>query len=564
MAVKNGLVIELGEHFIRIMVPPKGSGKPNSKRSKSVYASDRAFMFMTPEGAVIDGQITSLEELAVTLTEELTRHGLAKLQNVTFSIPSSRVHMREVPLPPIKENRVKDIVLTNASDYFPVDLSTFHIAHSILGTVSETDNRLRVMVYAAPLTLLEGYFKLAAAAGLRIVSIDYAGNSQFNVYKQFNIPGVNLFVFVNHRSSYLTFLNEKNLILQRSLTFGGGTLIDEYQSATDDLSYLEVYDVLSTPGREDEIFDTMSEDEVMQALSRLGSGIARSLDYFTSNFTSETVDNIILIGPMGRLIRLKEAIANATGHETLYLDEVSEAVALLESPAQALPYLDCVGALIEPLDLMPARFVKSKSKKEKRQNASIAVGVLVCVFALLLGGGFTAYGYLRMVEATMTHEFYIEEVAKAEYAEQIYYDYVNYAMGANSILNVRNSTSSPIDNIVTFLSELELRMPSELLVLSATCTEESITMNMTVPKKSDVARVMVQLREFESLWAISVPSIAESEDAVGASTISFTVTCMYAPSQNIVAAPEFVPQEPSEDGYYEDYDYSGDYDLGDF
>jgi Tfp pilus assembly PilM family ATPase len=36
-----------------------------------------------------------------------------------------------------------------------------------------------VLVLAAPLAILEGYFQLAEAAGLQISAIDYSGNSQY-------------------------------------------------------------------------------------------------------------------------------------------------------------------------------------------------------------------------------------------------------------------------------------------------------------------------------------------------------------------------------------------------
>ena len=538
MAVKNGLVVELGEHFVRMWSPPK-----NTKHSKTMYSDEQSFMFLTPEGAVVDGQITAPEALAVTLTEQMARNGLRKVQNVTFSIPSSRVAMREVILPPIKEARVKDIVATNASDYFPVDLSTYHIAHSILGPVSDTDNRLRVMVYAVPMAIIGGYFELAAAAGLRIASIDYAGNSQFNVYKEFDIPGVNLFVFINHGTSYLTFLSGKNLIFQRALTFGGGALIEEYQTADPARDYLEVYNLLSDPSREDEVLSVLPEDEVLQALSRLGAGIARSIDSFTSNYVTEAVDNIILIGPMGRLLRLKEAVESATGHETRYLDEVHEAVTTLSTPAKALPYLDCVGALIAPLDLMPARFVKSKSKQEKRKRQSVALGVTVFILMLLAAAALSAYGYLNLTAATLTNDVLRSDVAATEYAEEIYGKYRAYAIGANAIVQVRHDTESPIDNIVSFLSELEVKMPSEILVLSATCADDTITMNMTVSKKSDVARVMTQFRTFDSLLSLSVPAIMEASDSAGVDTVSFTITCLYNPLPKVLPAPEFAPQE---------------------
>jgi len=246
MAKKKALVIELGEHFIRVWRP--------ERNAKTLFSDGGSFILETEAGAVSDGVITNPEALAQRLTEELSRHGLRKARNVIFSIPSSRIAVREVILPPIKDSRIKDVVSTNAGDYFPINLTSYHITHSVLSAVSDSDNRRRVIVYAAPISLLAGYFKLATAAGLHIQAIDYAGNSQFNIYKALNPGGVNLYAFINHNISYLTFVNGDNLLLQRTLAFGGGALIEDYQAESPEKGLLDVYTLLSDPTRTAEIY----------------------------------------------------------------------------------------------------------------------------------------------------------------------------------------------------------------------------------------------------------------------------------------------------------------------
>ncbi|MDR0905904.1 MAG: hypothetical protein LBN00_06995 [Oscillospiraceae bacterium] len=462
MAAK-GLVIEFGERTVRVWNPRGGS-----------------FMFATPESSVTDGQLANPDALAATLTDELNTHGFGKTRDVSFVIPSSRVATREVLLPPVKESRVRDIVRANAADYFPVDLTAYHVAYAILGAVSDADSHLRVMVYAVPLSLLEGYFNLAIAADLRVRGIDYAGNAQYNVYTRINAPGVNLYVYINHSSSYLTFMSGETLILQRTLTFGDA----EYE------------------------------------LARLAAGIARSVDYFTSHYADESVGSIILAGSAGRLTGLSEAVAASTEHRVLYFDEVSE---------EPMPYLDCIGSALRPLDLLPQRFTQPKNRGGAKREASLSLGITSIVMLLLISCGLYAFSGLKLREAAAINAQIIRDVHAVEYAEVIHDKFAAYQSGAEAVLTVRKLTSSPNDNLTAFLSELERKMPSEILLLSASCARNNVVMNMTVPRKSDVARVMVQFRTFNSLQRLTVSSILEARNAAGAPAVSFTINCEYAP-----------------------------------
>lgn len=538
--IKKDVVFEFGEHFIRVWRP--------DKRAKTTYSNGGSFMFMTPPGAIVDGQITAPDVLAATLLDELAKHGLTKIQDVVFTVPSSRVTMREVVLPFVKDARIKDIINTNASDYFPVDLSTYHVAHNVLGPVSETDNRLRIMVYAAPMALLEGYFKLAASAGFRIRTIDYAGNSQINIYREINVPGMNLFVFVNHNTSYLTFFNNDNLVLQRTLPFGGGTLIEDLQEEAPDLTYIEVFELLSDPERESKVYEHLSEEDVLQALSRLAAGTARSIDYFTSSYVDMPIDNIILMGPMGRLTRLKESIITATEHTTLYLDEVPEAIALLGKPAEALPFLDCVGATLKPLDLMPQRLTQTRKRASRQPSDSISMGVTTFISALLVAAALVAFSFMRLDEATLTYNELQWAHDDLLYVEEFYLHYTNALEVKDGFLIARDITATPNENLDAFITELEQKMPTEILLLSAAFSDAGVALNIEVPSKTDAARVLEQFSTFESLAGVSTSAITQNEET---GVVSFSLNCVYVPIE-----PQVKPVTPmvESDEYYEDYE----------
>ena len=80
----------------------------------------------------VGGHVDLGECVADALRRQLAERGAGNVKNVVFTLSSTKVASREVMLPPLKDNRIQAVVETNASDYFPVDMSSYCIAHTLL------------------------------------------------------------------------------------------------------------------------------------------------------------------------------------------------------------------------------------------------------------------------------------------------------------------------------------------------------------------------------------------------------------------------------------------------
>lgn len=94
------------------------------------------FSIPTPEGMINDGILNLNESYATALREALAEHKM-KSKQVVFTLTSTKIASREVTIPFVKENRIMDVVNANASDYFPVDLSQYQLAYSMLGVLGD-------------------------------------------------------------------------------------------------------------------------------------------------------------------------------------------------------------------------------------------------------------------------------------------------------------------------------------------------------------------------------------------------------------------------------------------
>ncbi|MGI5970419.1 MAG: pilus assembly protein PilM [Oscillospiraceae bacterium] len=531
------LSIEVGERLVKACVTGKKGRLPA-----------QSFTFLAPAGAVADGQINDPEALAQALCAELEQRGI-KLRKAVFSLVSGKVAAREVTLPPIKENRLKTLIENNASEYFPVDMSKYHISYTILDFVPKGDNAgYRVLVLAVPLSILEGYFKLAEAAGLQIEAIDYGGNSQFRELENKCGDEVTMCINVNCNTTSISFIKGKSLMLHRFLSIGAEELVLNYISAANmsEESYIEALEKLSSGNIED-VCQVLPEADVKESLSRLVSNIVRTAEYFNSSNWETPVEKLVLMGCCGNVAGLREELSEAVSLPTVYLDALPGFAGYGKEAAQTISaYICCLGSSIKPVDFMPRQFIKGK-KKGSEKPKSIKAAVFILVLCVLVSGAMSAFSVWNYTMVKNEKQKLEQKITDLSPAEGEYLAYLDYQSGVTDLESLAALTDSPNDELLSFIGELEKKMPREIRVLSAMCTTTGVDMNVTVDSLEQAAMVIVQLRRFESLSDVVVGAIAEIEDDSGISFITFAVSCVY---KDTSPAPEAQPPAaaPAESG----------------
>lgn len=185
------------------------------------------FSMKTPEGTLDDGFIKPTEEYVNDLKSYIAANGMIA-KKVIFAVSSTKIANREAQIPFVKEKMVREMLMTNITDYFPVDPTQYEFSHNIMETVTDDagTKQYRVMVMAAPADMLRGYHVLAEALGLDLAFIDYSGNSIFQALRHKFATGVNLTVKIDERSSLLTVTNNGVITMQRSGIYGADQVVD--------------------------------------------------------------------------------------------------------------------------------------------------------------------------------------------------------------------------------------------------------------------------------------------------------------------------------------------------
>lgn len=535
-------------------------------KSHKIYKS---FTIPTHEGMINDGVLTISPEFVENLKSALAANRI-KSKQVVFTITSSRIASREVVIPFVKENRIADVVNANATDYFPVDLSQYQLAYSILGTIGETKNaqQYKLLVMAVPTALLSGYYDLAQALKLEVVAIDYAGNSIFQVVKDECAQGTHLIVKIEERASLVMVVQNSVLTFTRNVSYGVDEAIESVMNtlAWGDVSTAEqairilqrnecIAERGPSAGQEEVEQEGETEvksarekamDDVRAAFMPLVGGIARVIDFYMSRNAGTSIERIMITG-LG---------ADFKGLDALLASEINMPVSVLMDAAGWNltrnfknecfgEYIACVGAAVAPLGFKKDTDKKGKEKSKgdfKGTNGAVVAYALLGI-GVVVGAALAVISIMRYMDVQKTNMELKAQASDLEDIIPIYNEYVATKAEYTKVEAMYEATENRNEEMYEFLEELEEKLPSSSNVISLTSDVNGVSINMVTDTKEDAAATVQQLRSFDSLipQMVTVSALREEEDPdTGVTSVNFTVVASYWP---VGLSPEEMMEE---------------------
>lgn len=494
-------------------------------RSKSIKVYKSA-TFPTPEGSIEDGAIIDEQALADAIKAALSANQI-KTRQVVFTIMSGKIATREVMLPDIKLNQVDMMVKTNAGDYFPIDLAQYQVTELVLGreTDAEGVNKLRTIVMAANKTLLDGYESLAKAVGLRLLAVDYAGNSVYQVMKNQSKEETEMVLKIEERSCLATIISNSTLVLQRNIVYG----FDEA------LSEMMKYDVFGVDNMQDafarmtgkscirssfnadigayeEDEDDVDEEynrargEITEALKTLVGNISRFLDLYNSKHQDTPVKRVTLVGLGAKISGISKLLTHELGVKTVVVDSsIIANVAHVPQEVGLTGFITPIGATINPVGFVNEENKKNDIKAVNYNRTSVLIGVLTLVLVATM----VVMSYLPYTEAKGKNERLIRQENSYLSDEEVFREYTNLKVLYADILAGYEQTKSPNDNLLDFLAELEGALPSSTLVTDIESDNEQVSLTMKVGNLEEAAAVVQKIRSFDSVMDIHLGSVSE-------------------------------------------------------
>ena len=538
------LSIEIGNSFTKICEMDYKVKKPK------VY---KVLTVETPEGIVVDGMLQPTQEYADHLVNALGTNGI-RTKKVLFTISSTRVASREVQIPNVKANKIEALVKTNASDYFPVDLTQYEIGHYLAGGLAE-NGKLRVMALAVPKALLNSYYQLAQMCGWEIECFDYSSNSLYQILRDEKSEKVTMVIKIDENSTIVTVLSAGKVLLQRTVAYGvqdaidtmiasGAYAVNNPMSAVERFQKKTCLNRVLHPGDkvweenagrwEDEdagnVEVTAARQKITASLEPLIVGVSRVIDFYDSRNSENPIEKSYVTGLGGSFSGMSKLFTNCLERKVHTLSEMDDKIGMSKAIRSTRPaaYISCLGAVLAPVGLIDKSQQKAKGMTVVSGTNYTFVSVAVLVLGVILSIAMAVTSLTRYFGTVAENVALQARVEELQPAQAVYNDYLATAAQYDKYQYLYEYTENPNENLVEFINELEQILPSSFWTNSFSSDMEGISMSVTVEGKAAAARTILNIRNMESIEDVQISNITDAQNELGESAVTFSITGTYA------------------------------------
>lgn len=545
MAMNNRVLsIEIGNSFTKICEIDYKVKKPK------VY---KVLTVETPEGVVVDGMLQPTQEYADHLVNALGTNGI-RTKRVIFTISSTRVASREVQIPNVKANKIEALVKTNANDYFPVDLTQYEIGHYLAGGLTE-EGKLRVMALAVPKALLDSYYQLAQMCGWEVECFDYSSNSLYQILRDEKSEKVTMMIKIDENSTIVTVLSAGKVLLQRTVAYGVQDAIETMiasgaYAVNDPMSAVERFQKKTCLNRvlhqgdklweenagrwEDEdagnVEVTAARQKITASLEPLIVGVSRVIDFYDSRNGDTPIERTYVTGLGGSFSGMSKLFTNCLERKVHTLSDMDDKIGMSKAIRSTRPaaYISCLGAVLAPVGLIDKSQQKAKGMTVVSGTNYTFVSVAVLVLGVILSIAMAVTSLTRYFGTVAENVALQARVEELQPAQTVYNEYLSTAAKYDKYKYLYEYTENPNENLVEFINELEQILPSSFWTNSFSSDMEGISMSVTVEGKAAAARTILNIRNMESIEDVQISNITDTQNELGESAVTFSITGTYA------------------------------------
>lgn len=425
----------------------------------------------------------------------------------------------------------------------------------------KTNKHIRLAVYAVPANIVKNYYNFASIAGLEVVSIDYSGNSSYQILRRQANTGTNIFVQLNEQDTVISILKDNVLVLQRTIGYGISALIEtvleqNYYNVNNEaeaMDLLYVRNLLELQDDQQTLLEHMDSLEEAAAASELGTmtskpatssgedkarrniieslnfltnSISRMLDYYKNNNSNVYFESIQLTGVGIRIQGIDRFFSERMGINSIKIEKLltvsskKKAKEYLQNPSE---FMSCVGSVIKPVNFVPRELIE---RKERKNNIITSVLlILVCIGSSAMLSYFSYEDYIDAKQAyeVVNEQYELLPSTEATMAE--------YAVAQERLLDLHamEAKMQGDQRISEVLSELQSNLLSNAIVKSIDFSETGVVMQIMMADNDYgvnalVAKLLLQIKTIELFDEVQDSNLSVTESG----QINLTVSCTYA------------------------------------
>lgn len=460
----------------------------------------------TPKGSVDGGMIVDVEAMAGTLHAIFEANAI-KRGRLAFCVASKRIASKEITLPYVKnKQRVAEMIHVNLSDYLPMgNIQDYICRHTILDTVRTAEGSYyNISLVAVRKELIASYYELAAELNMPVETVDYYGNSIYNMIREQMGEEMSLALQMDREVTHVSIMQGRTQLFRRSVPHGMNSLIQNFADGRN-ISFQKAADILTGKDSREETRNVEYYDMVRE----LVASIARVVDFYTSKTPGVLIERAKLFGEGLQLHGLRETLEHELEIPVEEGRELKGIVFTRKNRYQVTMeelslYLPNLGTLMGSLHL-----------REEDENKGISVVQMMYVLMVLSAAaaiammGVSVYQNYRLLQEKEALEVDNNRLA---YTEQTYLSFLDMKQEYELLSDYYDSTINDTEALYKLVLSLEAVMPQSVGIQSFSIENGAVSLVGICQGKTALADFIMTLKEIPYVDQVKVLKTVDTND----------------------------------------------------
>lgn len=243
---------------------------------------------------------TMEEQTIANSVNRLVRDMKVSTAEVSASLFSSKVVTRVIEVPVMKESELAASIQWEAEQYIPWPLSKVKLDYAIIAEDTPRQ-KMKVLLVAAPLVLIERYMRIITAAGLTPVALETEILAvSRSIAEAFVTISNLLIVSIGAGTTDIALLHNHTLVYTKSYPIGGITLT---RAISDELGFeiAQAEEYKKTYGLEEDKLEGKIAKIISPFFTNITQEMEKTVTYFKGQYPGEEISTSVLTGGTARL-----------------------------------------------------------------------------------------------------------------------------------------------------------------------------------------------------------------------------------------------------------------------
>jgi len=306
-------------------------------RDKNLLSYNSAFSIPTPSPGMQSESPFDHQELAQVISK-LVIDAKITTNKVAIALPENHIFTRVIDMPVLSEKELSSAIYWEAEEYIPVSLDTMTLDWTILKRPKElvSDQKMQVLLVAAPKQLIKRYQTVLELAGLSVVSVETETLSIIRgVFRDKNSP-TSIIVNMGSMNTSLSIVQNGVIIFNYSTPLGGAALTRAVASGFG-LSLEQAEEYKKTYGLSDKNLSGKVGAVIEPIFANILTELKKALAFYSEKFKNDSpISQILLTGASANLPGLDGYFVRNVGIETVVANPW-KMLNIANVPSQLLP-----------------------------------------------------------------------------------------------------------------------------------------------------------------------------------------------------------------------------------